>query len=154
MRELPGKVAQFTDSDTGNIIASIAIDKREIGRDTSSKLLLKGGVNFFGVGESKNEPIDVSYSNGSIINGKPLVHGKNFELEFISFGGLKEALKEANTLSSALMTRKHNITIGEFVCKNCLAQGVDIGENFFLGEKHGYIVSFSLSFASESAFLE
>lgn len=101
-------------------------------------------------GESKNEPIEKSYANGSIIPENFLIHGKNFSLTFYIVGNMNVIVNELSRFQSLVMKNKVDISTNNVRVKNCVAQNVNI-DSLEHGQNYTGIMTVTALFSSESA---
>lgn len=142
------RINSVTSSDSIGKIATKKSDMLTSGFENN--WLLTDVLQLYVSGESKNEPIEKSYSNGSIIPENFLIHGKNFSLTFYIVGSMNVVVNQLNRFQNLVMKNKVDISTNNVRVKNCTAQNVTI-DSLEHGKEYTGIMTVTALFSSESA---
>lgn len=142
------RINSVTSSDSIGKIATKKEDMLTSGFENN--WLLTDVLQLYVNGESKNEPIEKSYSNGSIIPENFLIHGKNFSLTLYIVGNMGTIVNQFERFQSLVMRNKVDVSTNNVKVKNCVAQNVTI-DNLEHGKTYTGIMTVTALFSSESA---
>lgn len=142
------RINSVTSADSIGKIATKKEDMLKAGFENN--FLLVDVLELYESGESKNEPIEKSYSNGSIIPENFLVHGKNFSLTFYIAGSMNAITNQLNRFQTLLMKNKVDISTNNVRVKNCVAQKITT-DSLEHGKAIVGIMKVTVLFSSETA---